>query len=147
MKLHVKLKLFCRSIAVLLVIFTVVLLFRHSPLFHPEANIFVKTREGNIPIYIHLPQSVEKNVTTNTSHSTTNYVNTKEETTENIPVHTLLQPVTNNNSNINTINPVANISSIYPSKFENLWIEIDKKQRLVSNITDLYISAVNAIPY
>ena len=143
MKLQVKLKLFCRSIAVLLVIFTVVLLFRHSSLFHSEPNIFVKTREGNIPIYIRVPQSVEKNVTTNTSHST-NYVNTKEETTENIPVHILLQPVKNNISNINT---VAHISSTYPSKFENLWIEIDKKQRLVSNITDLYISAVIAIPY
>ena len=144
MKLQVKLKLFCRSIAVLLVIFTVVLLFRYSPLFYPETNIFVKTREGNIPIYIRVPQSVEKNVTTDTSHSTINYVKTKEETTEIIPVHVLLQPVKNNNSNNNTINPVAHISSTYPSKFENLWIEIDKKQRLVSSITDLYISA---IPY
>ena len=75
---------------------------------------------------------MEKNVTTTTSRSTINYASMEEETTEIDSLHVLLQPVKNDISNNNTINPVAHISSTYPSKFENLWIEIDKKQRLVS---------------
>ena len=133
MKLQVELKLF------LLLIFTVFLLYKYcSPLIHQEASSFLKIEQGNNPIYIYVPRSMEK---TTTSRST------EEETTEINSLHVLLQPVKNNISNINTINPVAHISSTYPSKIENLWIEIDKKQRLVSSITDLYISAVNAIPY
>ena len=136
MKLQVELKLF------LLLIFTVVLLYKYcSPLIHQEASSFLKIEQGNNPIYIYVPRSMEKNVTTTTSRST------EEETTEINSLHVSLQLVKNNISNINTINPVAHISSTYPSKFENLWIEIDKKQRLVSSITDLYISAVIAIPY